>query len=468
MPAIDIFRLQADPHQTAFGIREDTSSRGVDLAGALVTATYADGTTEMLTWAALDPYTFGGATGVDIDMSFGFAMHEMITTKRLATLTFDLTPASSVFDTTLAMDDDPAGGSTLTSKNGFPFEVAPEFESLTGTIGVTYTGIVNLTGSAAVGDLFTTMIVDFSGLDGGGVLGDFNWNSDIDTMAVAGDLVPVPDPLVGTGGADSLTGGTGADTILGLGDDDTLEGRDGDDLIVGGTGNDALSGEAGADYLLGNGDSDTLAGDDGEDTLFGGAGADAIDGGADADALSGQGGDDTLLGGAGEDVLRGGSGDDSLVGGDANDTLYGNGNNDTLEGGGGDDLLQGAAGLDVLSGGDGADTLTGGVGADRLDGGAGDDVMNGGAQGDTFVYFAGYARDRINAFEQGGDRIELDFSLWFLTDPGLTEQEVVDTFGTLDASGTILTLDFGGGDMLEIQNASGIVQATLGADILFV
>ena len=55
---------------------------------------------------------------------------------------------------------------------------------------MTYSGIVNRAGSPAVGDLYTTMVVDFSKLPGGGLLGDLRWNSDIDTMRDAGDLVP--------------------------------------------------------------------------------------------------------------------------------------------------------------------------------------------------------------------------------------------------------------------------------------
>ena len=55
MPGIVINRLDEDPHETVHGIRDDTSSRGVDLDGARITLTYADGTTETLTWHATDP-----------------------------------------------------------------------------------------------------------------------------------------------------------------------------------------------------------------------------------------------------------------------------------------------------------------------------------------------------------------------------------------------------------------------------
>ena len=87
---------------------------------------------------------------------------------------------------------------------------------------------------------------------------------------------------------------------------------------------------------------------------------------------------------------------------------------------------------------------------------------------DTFVFAVGYDQDRINSFDQAGtDRLELDDALWAGAGT-LTAQQVVDMFGTLNGSGTILTLDFGNGDILEIQSAAGIDAATLGADILVI
>jgi len=197
MPTIDIVRLDEDPHESNYAIRTDTSSRGVDLDGAQITATYADGTSEILTWKALDPYTAGGATGSDIDMFFGYSWHELTTTKLLTSLQIDLAPANSVFDTTFAMDDDPLEDSTPGSKNGFPFKLSPEYEDMSGNVTATYTGIVNLSGSPAVGDLYTTMVIDFSGLPDGGLIGDLVWNSDIDTMTgpFNTDLVATDDEL---------------------------------------------------------------------------------------------------------------------------------------------------------------------------------------------------------------------------------------------------------------------------------
>ncbi|QIE47042.1 Hint domain-containing protein [Pseudohalocynthiibacter aestuariivivens] len=190
MPDIDIVRLETNPHETVNGIRADTTTRGVDLEGSKITATYADGTTETLIWQAFDPYTNGGVIGTDINMSYGNSSHLLKTTKLLTSLRFDIQPADSVFDTTVTEDDDPSGGSTPTSKIGFPFEVTPAYADLPGDISVTYSGIVNLAGSPPAGDLFTTMTIDFSDLDAGGLLGDLEWKTDIDTVKDAGDLKP--------------------------------------------------------------------------------------------------------------------------------------------------------------------------------------------------------------------------------------------------------------------------------------
>ncbi|WP_051201522.1 Hint domain-containing protein [Paracoccus aminophilus] len=190
MPSIDIVRLDENPHETVHGFRVDTASRGVDLDGAKVTATYADGSTETLTWRAYDPYTMGGASGENIEMSFGFDWHNLSTTKLLASLKIDLQPASSVFDTTFDSDTSPNAASTPGSKEGFPFHLEQAYENISGSIAVTYSGIVNIAGSPAVGDVYTTMVIDFSQLSGGGLLGVLKWNSDIDTLEVAGDLVP--------------------------------------------------------------------------------------------------------------------------------------------------------------------------------------------------------------------------------------------------------------------------------------
>ena len=247
MADIVITSAAGDPHVTALGIRDDTSSRGVDLAGALMTLTYVDGTQETLTWAALDAYTQGGATGEFGTVYFDYDVHELSVTKRLASFEIDLAPASSVFDITTPMDADPLGGSTPGSNNGFPFKLTTGFEDIPGEIEVSYSGIVNLAGQAARDDLYTTMRVDLTGLSGGGLIGDLGWNSDIDTMRIAGDLVPAENALSGGALNDSLGGTSASELLAGLGGDDTLSGAGGNDLLIGGAGDDLLIGGLGLD-----------------------------------------------------------------------------------------------------------------------------------------------------------------------------------------------------------------------------
>jgi Ca2+-binding RTX toxin-like protein len=238
MPLINITALNENPHETVAGIRADTGTRGVDLDGALITATYTDGTVESITWQALDPYTFGGATGANIDMLFGYSTHELTVTRRLKSFEIDLQPADSVFDITLDFDGDL---STPGSNNGYPFEFRSESASITGDVTVTYSGVVNVVGNDAVGDLYTTIRVDFSAFADGGLLGALEWSSDIDTMRDAGDLFPVSTDgliVIGTSGVDDLVGSDGNDRIFGLGQNDILEGGSGDDVLDGGFGID--------------------------------------------------------------------------------------------------------------------------------------------------------------------------------------------------------------------------------------
>ena len=277
--------------------------------------------------------------------------------------------------------------------------------------------------------------------------------------------------LTGLAGDDILFGGGGNDNLQGAAGNDTLTGGAGNDIADGGNDDDIVNGGAGDDTLRGSGGDDIIDGSTGNDNISAGIGEDTVNGGDGDDSILGQGGDDVISGDTGMDTLFGGSGNDTLFGGLDDDTLFGQGNNDILFGEGGDDTLSGAAGSDQLFGGVGDDTLLGSVGADRLDGGAGNDTLNGGNMDgarDTFVFAVGYDQDRVNSFDQAGtDRLELDEDLWAGAGT-LTAQQVVDMFGTLNGSGTILTLDFGNGDILEVQSGAGIDADTLGADIVFI
>jgi len=215
--------------------------------------------------------------------------------------------------------------------------------------------------------------------------------------------------------------------------------------------------------IKGTGADDLLSGGDGNDNIFAGTGADVVSGGSGDDDILGQGGSDQLSGDSGRDTLRGGSGNDIVSGGAGDDLLFGQGNNDLVHGDAGNDTLQGAAGADTLTGDQGDDRLNGGLGRDYLDGGTGNDTMIGGTQSDTFVFASNYGRDRINGFEQSVDVIKLHDTLWAGDSSITTGQDVVDSFGSSNSRGTLLTLNFDGGEILEIQNAAGLDLSSIGA-----
>ena len=113
-------------------------------------------------------------------------------------------------------------------------------------------------------------------------------------------------------------------------------------------------------------------------------------------------------------------GDDAFVLGSLfDDRLRGQEGDDALEGFAGNDWMQGGRGADHLLGGTGNDTLEGGRGNDVLSDGAGQDMLTGGWGADVFVLDLDGETDRVNAFEQGRDVIDL--SDWGVTSFGQLE-----------------------------------------------
>ena len=103
----------------------------------------------------------------------------------------------------------------------------------------------------------------------------------------AGMLITAVDAeLRGRDGNDLVVGGSGHDTVIGGDGDDTLSGADG---------NDVLRGKDGNDVLYGAGGNDSLFGGDGPDTLYGGDGDDRLHGGDDTDALCDGSGNNTFI-----------------------------------------------------------------------------------------------------------------------------------------------------------------------------
>ncbi|WP_299613167.1 PEP-CTERM sorting domain-containing protein [uncultured Tateyamaria sp.] len=203
------------------GIRDDTSTYGSDLAGARIYAHYADGTNEEIIWEShartfVEPNgetwstTEGGASGTDIDLSMTWDGFVVTTRNVLSYITIDLLNAGVVFDTTTTFDYDwmgnPTNGSTLGSSFGYGFEYYDEYEPLPGHTTASYYGVVNEVGEEAVGDLYTTMTVDFSGMENNGIFGDVAFRSDLDALSIADGLSQVPLPsslsllLLGLGG----------------------------------------------------------------------------------------------------------------------------------------------------------------------------------------------------------------------------------------------------------------------------
>jgi len=314
-----------------------------------------------------------------------------------------------------------------------------------------------------------------SGAGGGDVITGMEGDDRLSGEAGADILRGGPgrDTMIGGTGADSLYGGDGNDSLEGLSSIDLLFGEAGDDTISGGTGADTLYGGMGQDRLLGNtgvdliygGDGDdwispgngvdVVYGDGGHDTVIGRTGWDTLFGGEGNDSLFGSEGQDDLHGEAGDDMLSGGFGFDFLYGGDGHDDLFGNLGSDVIEGGSGNDSLYGATGNDTLRGGAGNDLIFGSQGLDVIEGGPGDDIIRGGSLVDTFIFRAGDGSDAILDFEAAHDILMLETGL---IDGPATAQNVLDRHATLD-DGRV-TLDFGGGDMIEVTLYLGLGDLT--------
>jgi Ca2+-binding RTX toxin-like protein len=366
----------------------------------------------------------------------------------------------------------PGAGISPATSGGFTLSPAASMaqstsgaDTITGTIGADI--FFGLTGSDTIsGDTGNDQLFGGSGndtLNGGGDndtlngwTGDDTLNGDTGNDTLNGQTGN--DTLNGGNGMDTLNGGVGNDGLDGGADNDKLTGLDGDDTLKGGTGLDTLYGQNGIDLLNGG---------DGADTLYGGNDNDTLNGDAGNDILSGDAGIDTLSGGTGLDSLLGGTGNDILNGGDDADRLSGGADNDTLNGDAGNDTLLGDAGIDTLAGGADNDLLYGGAGADSLDGGTGNDRLTGGADADQFRFIGnGFGHDSISDFTAGIDTLVFDAGIFQDTHPTVsTAQQVLDTFGHMNAAGTLYTLNFGGGDVIDIKVTAGLSAATLVDDI---
>ncbi|MGR3514074.1 MAG: hypothetical protein ACU0GG_15045 [Paracoccaceae bacterium] len=179
-------------HETQMGVRSNTSTYGSDLVGATVDVAYADGSSETLTWAQIDPDYLGGVSSSGMSLQTnGWDGMLLQANRLLTTITMNLVPASSLFDAGTAYEWE--DNNTNTTSIGFPYRTIG-VDTLMGEVVVSYQNAIQLAGQPVAGDAYTTMVIDYTGLTGGGLLGTTLFDTDMDTLAVAGDLAPVPLP----------------------------------------------------------------------------------------------------------------------------------------------------------------------------------------------------------------------------------------------------------------------------------
>ena len=245
------------------------------------------------------------------------------------------------------------------------------------------------------------------------------------------------DTLTGNTGHNQLTGGLGDDALSGLAGNDTLDGGDGNDTLDGGTGNDMLLGGLGNDLLRSDWGNNQMWAGAGNDTVIGGTGNDILGGGADDDLIDARaGGQNQLWGADGRDTLWSGDNGDMAGGGGGDDIVNGGAGNDTLMGGLGNDTVLGNAGADAIYLGMGNDQAHGGAGNDTITAGPGFDQLWGGDGADRFEFWRAAGWNRVEDFDATeGDVIALGRGLWTGTHGALTAQQVVNLFGSVNASG---------------------------------
>lgn len=253
--------------------------------------------------------------------------------------------------------------------------------------------------------------------------------------------------------SDSLVESVAALSDATSGTDDQTAGQS--SWIMGTNSNDFLSGQGSNEVIRGRGGNDTLSGAGGDDNIRSGDGNDFLYGGSGNDFIKALTGKDLLDGGAGRDTLYAGKGSDTVLGGRGADTLWGEQGSDKMKGGSGRDELWGGHDNDRLRGGSGDDTLFGENGRDNLEGGAGDDILTGGcADGpgdgrrDVFVFrstaMGGGGNDRVTDFEDKIDVLDLR-SYGF-------DDFHEDIFSRASDTANGMTLDFGQGDILFLEN----------------
>ena len=278
----------------------------------------------------------------------------------------------------------------------------------------------------------------------------------IESLYITGSIYA--DYLQGTDGDDSIVGGLGRDTMVGGAGNDVYNVSDYSDVVIENPngGIDTVLSGAVAYALAANVENLTLGG--GATLGIGNELDNYILGDRQANELDGNAGNDTLDGGIGADTMNGGTGNDVYYVDNTGDVIGENWNegNDTvyasvtysLAGGNGDNLiLTGTADLSATGNGL-ANILTGNSGNNILNGNAGADTLTGGAGADTFLFTQGSGHDVITDFHVAeNDKIDV--------------HAYAGVHATITQHGANAWIDFGGGNVIEVDNVSATDSAFL-------
>lgn len=177
------------------GIGVGTSVSGGSLAGMEVMVAYSDGSSETLTWGArANDRHHGEVTSAGMSLDLAWWDFTLSATNRIASIAMSTLGLPAVFDISTS---DPADDTEGTGR-GVSFDIrsgAPD----DGEIGVAFSNQVLADGDDSGIDLFTDVMIDFSGLEDGGFFGNLNFVMDFDPLASSNleavSEVPLPPGL---------------------------------------------------------------------------------------------------------------------------------------------------------------------------------------------------------------------------------------------------------------------------------
>lgn len=162
---------------------------GADLSGMRVTALFSDGFAQSGAWAA-SGLTSGGVTSPGFNLNLGSdSFHTTWKLLNTGSATLLSLLLEGVFGDTVFDRTNPRPG-TDGSAQGRDFAATSR---VAGEIEVTYSGPVKVEGADSVGDLWTTMLIDFAGINGVASGSSFTFRQDTDNAAFS--VVPAPATL---------------------------------------------------------------------------------------------------------------------------------------------------------------------------------------------------------------------------------------------------------------------------------